>query len=151
MVAAVVPDLIALERKVRDYADTAGDNAAAEVARRISANAPRDTGVLAQGTEVERVDGLDWIAWTIRTTAQSDEGFDYATAQEEGTGIYRPGGSPVVPNPLYDSRGRRRRLAFYWKKTGKIEFRYSVRGTPPTWFFSHAVRDWPQLLREAFG
>lgn len=144
-------NLASLERRLRDYADKCGDDAAAEVMRRISANAPRDSGVLARGTEVERTDGYDWVGWTIRTTAESVEGFDYATAQEEGTGIYRPGGSPVVPNPLYDSRGRRRVLAFYWKKTGKVEFRYSVKGTPPTWFFSHATRDWVGLLREAFG
>jgi hypothetical protein len=137
-------NLASLERKLRDHADQAGDNAAAEVARRIAANAPRDTGALAQGTTVERTDGSDWIGWTIRTVADSSEGFDYATAQEEGTGIYRPGGSPIVPVNA-------KALRFFWKKTGRIEFRVSVKGTPPTYFFSHAVRDWPQLMVEAFA
>lgn len=118
-----------------------GDAAAQTVARQVSANAPRDKGRLAAAPTVRRDIGPSSIRWTIGVDVKSPEGYPYDVAQEEGTGVY------IGKGRIYPRRAKM--LRFYWRKVGRFVAFRSVKGTPPTRFFSKAIRDWPQRMRES--
>lgn len=120
-----------------------GDLAAQEIAREVSANAPRDKGRLAQAPKITRDIGPGSIRWTIGVDVKSPEGYPYDVAQEEGTGVYIGKGRIYPRHAKY--------LRFYWRKVGRFVAFRSVKGTPPTRFFSKAIRNWPQRLKESSG
>lgn len=131
-----------IERKVIEAQIRRGDAAALLVARQISANAPRGlTNRLSQAPTVRRDVEDRSIRWTIGIDVKSPEGYPYDVAQEEGTGVY-VGKGRITPK-------RAKMLRFYWRKVGHWVAFKSVKGTPPTRFFSKAIRDWPTRLRES--
>lgn len=135
-------DTTGIERALIQKAQERGDRAAQATARQVSANAPRGlTGKLAQAPMVRRVVGPSEIRWTVSVDVESPEGYPYDKAQEEGTGVY------IGRGRIYPKRAKF--LVFYWRKVGRVVAFRSVKGTPPTRFFSKAIRGWPERLREA--
>lgn len=135
-------DTRSLEQQLFKSAQLRGDRAAAETARAVSAGAPRDTGKLAGAPRVRRVVTPTEIRWTVAVDVTGGgSGYPYDVAQEEGTGVY------IGKGRIYPRRAPM--LVFFWKKVGRrVAFR-SVKGTPPTRYFSKGIRDWLQRLREA--
>lgn len=134
-------DTRGIEAKVIAAQVARGDAAAQLTARQVSANAPRGlTGKLAQAPTVRREIGPSSIRWTVGVDVKSPSGYPYDVAQEEGTGVY------IGKGRIYPVRAKR--LRFYWRKVGHVVSFASVKGTPPTRFFSKAIRDWPNRLRE---
>jgi hypothetical protein len=124
-------DTRSIEAQLFRAAQLRGDRAAQATAQAVSANAPRDTGKLANAPKVTR---------TVTPTG-GGQGYPYDVAQEEGTGVY------IGKGRIYPRRAPM--LVFFWKKVGrKVAFR-SVKGTPPTRYFSKAIRGWVERLREA--
>jgi hypothetical protein len=137
-------DLRGVEQALVNRAVLRGDTAAQETARQMSANAPRGlTGRLAQAPKVTRTVAGTRLSWKVSVDVKSPEGYPYDVAQEEGTGVY------VGKGRIYPRRARR--LVFYWRKVGRVVAFRSVKGTPPTRFFSKAIRDWPARLRDTEG
>lgn len=88
--------------------------------------APVNTGRLRSSITTELVRYAGQLACIVGTNV------NYAMYQHEGTGIYGPHGTPIVPR-------RARFLRF--KPQGSSEFVYArqVRGTPPTFFLRRAL------------
>lgn len=135
---------VALEEKLRDRAVARMVEAGDELRRRIEHDAPRDTGALSVAPVTVTTSTERQVVTKITVDRKSASGFDVATAQEEGTGVYAGRGRiyPIPPN---------RRLVFFWPKIGAVVSFASVKGTPATHFFSTNVDRWLDDLREAFG
>jgi len=88
--------------------------------------APVDTGRLRASITAELVQYAGSIAVLVGSNV------NYAMFQHEGTGLYGPHGTPIVPR-------RARFLRF--KPRGSSEFVYAreVRGVPPTFFLRRAL------------
>ena len=92
----------------------------------------RRTGALHDSITAE-TDGL---------RARVQVGAEYGRYQNEGTGIYGPNGQRIRPR-------RARALVFDWPAVGGIVFAASVAGSEPTRFWTKAVEEWPDIVREA--
>ncbi len=88
--------------------------------------APVDTGRLRASITTELVQYAGSIAVIVGTNV------NYAMYQHEGTGIYGPHGTPIVPV-------RARALRFRPRGSTDFVFAKSVRGTPPTFFLRRAL------------
>lgn len=88
--------------------------------------APVDTGRLRASITTELVTYAGSLAAIVGTNV------NYAMYQHEGTGIYGPHGTPIVPV-------RARFLRFKPKGSSTFVFARSVRGTPPTFFLRRAL------------
>lgn len=138
-------DTRGIEETLLRRAQERGDAAATETARQISANAPRGlTGALKEAPKVHRNVGPSSVRWTVSVDVKSQGGYPYDVAQEEGTGIYI-GKGRIVP------KKKGGLLIFYWRKVNRVVAFRSVKGTPPTRFFSKAIRGWSDRLRETGG
>jgi hypothetical protein len=135
-------DTRSIEAQLFRAAQLRGDRAAQATAQAVSANAPRDTGKLANAPKVTRTVTPTGITWKVAVDVTGGgQGYPYDVAQEEGTGVY------IGKGRIYPRRAPM--LVFFWKKVGrKVAFR-SVKGTPPTRYFSKAIRGWVERLREA--
>lgn len=133
----VTVDISGLRQAVIDRNTQVADDAVQAMFLDMEANAPRDTGAMTQTMTVEVTDSGDrHIGRHIAAPAE------YASYQDEGTGVYGPEGTPIVP-----TNGKV--LAFYWRKTGKVEFRASVLGSPATHWWSDRVSRWADYVAEA--
>lgn len=132
-----------LEEKVRVRAAEKMTAASDEMRRQIEHDAPRDTGQLSVAPVTSTTVSDRQIVSHVTVNRESPSGFDIATAQEEGTGIYAGRGRIYPTNHKY--------LKFYWSKFGVTIYAKSVAGSPATHFFSNAVAKWKDLLSEAYG
>jgi hypothetical protein len=88
--------------------------------------APVDTGRLRASIEVKQVIYRGQVAVLVGTNV------NYAMFQHDGTGIYGPRATPIVPiNGQF--------LRFRPKGSSGYVFARSVRGTPPTFFLRRAL------------
>lgn len=88
--------------------------------------APVDTGRLRASIEARQVVYRGQVAVLVGTNV------NYAMFQHEGTGIYGPHGTPIVPvNGQF--------LRFRPKGSSGYVFARSVRGNPPTFFLRRAL------------
>lgn len=87
---------------------------------------PVNTGRLRSSITTELVQYSGNIAVLVGTKV------NYAMYQHEGTGIYGPHGTPIVPV-------RARALRFRPKGSTQFVYARMVRGTPPTFFLRRAL------------
>lgn len=133
----VIVDASGLEAKIREFYGEVADRAVLDMIDEMQATAPRDTGEMASSVYVaDRPDSGDQIVRVVRAPAE------WSSYQEEGTGIYGPQGTPIVPVNA-------KVLVFYWKQTGRIEFRKSVLGSPATHWWSNVIEKWADWLQGA--
>lgn len=88
--------------------------------------APVDTGRLRASIEVRLVRYSGEVAVLVGSNV------NYAMFQHEGTGIYGPHGTPIVPVQA-------RFLRFQPKGSSVFVYARSVRGNPPTFFLRRAL------------
>lgn len=134
----VTVDASGLEEKVRGFYGDIADRAVDDMFAEMRAEAPRDTGQMTENLESVPDDDGDQIVRRLHAPEQ------YSSFQEEGTGVYGPEGTPIVPTTA-------KVLVFFWKKTGKVEFRTSVLGSPATHWWSKVIDRWAEFLRGALG
>jgi hypothetical protein len=127
-----------LRERARDRMEVASD----EVRRQIEHDAPRDTGRLATLIATRTVEDSTSITTKVTTEARTEDGRDYGKWQDEGTGVY------IGRGRIYPKHGPV--LKFFWPKIGKFMVVRSVKGTPPTHFFTRNVELWRDRLQEAF-
>lgn len=131
------------ERHLRELARDRMEVASDEVRRQIEHDAPRDTGKLATLIATRTEEDSDSITTKVTTEARTEDGRDYGVWQDEGTGVY------VGKGRIYPRRPGGM-LTFFWPKVGRVVSFRSVKGTPPTRFFSKNVELWKDRLTEAF-
>jgi hypothetical protein len=100
------------------------------VAVRARFYAPEDTGKLRDRIQPRQT--VQVSQHRVEAIVEADT--FYAVWQHEGTGIYGPHGTRIVPR-------RAQFLRFYWKKVGAVVAYRSVRGTPGTKYLIKGVRD----------
>lgn len=133
-------DMSALRDRVRSWGIDVATSAAQLVIADMRATAPRDTGDMTDDrhlsiTSVEV--GGDLVAITVEATAE------YASWQEEGTGVYGPRGQRIYPVQA-------KALVFNWKKMGGRQVAFaSVKGSPATKWFSTPLGRWSERVAEA--
>lgn len=134
----VVVDISGMRQSVIDRYTQVADDAVQAMFLDMENNAPRDTGEMTQTMTVEVDDSDRRIGRRIAAPAE------HSSYQDEGTGIYGPAGTPIVPVSA-------KVLKFYWKKSGKVEFRASVLGSPATHWWSERVARWADYVAEAMA
>jgi len=91
----------------------------------VRKKAPVDHGRLAGSFELSQTGDLSWrISSNVK----------YALMVHEGTGIYGPRATPIVPV-------RAKRLVFFWKKTGKMMYLPSVEGMKGRPYIDWAIKE----------
>lgn len=100
-----------------------------------SPSTPKDTGAMTANLFFETTEDQPPVLERLLHAPE-----EYSSFQDVGTGVYI-GEGPITPtdSPV---------LVFFWKKTGKVEFRRSVLGTPPTNWWTSVVTLWPEYLRD---
>ena len=128
-------DVSGIERLVRERGRAIAEVIGAEFVNTGQGFAPRRTGA---GADSIAVDGIDENGdqFVIRIVV----GEVYMRYQNEGTGIYGPEGSPIVP-----TNGK----VLVFDGIGGTVFTPSVRGTEPTHWWDRTVAEWPRIVREA--
>lgn len=131
-------DTSGLRDRVRSWGIDIATTAGQLVLDDIAATAPKDTGAMIEGTKITSVEiGETVVSLTVEASAE------YASFQEDGTGIYGPRGERIYPTNA-------RALVFNWKKAGgRLVAFASVKGTPATHWFSKPLARWSQRLGEA--
>ncbi len=99
--------------------------------------APRDTGEMTNTLTVDNEDSDTLIARRVGAPVE------YASWQNEGTGIYAGGGR------IYPTNAKA--LHFYWRKMGVTVTFASVAGTPATHWWDNAIAKWPDFVAAALG
>ena len=135
MVATVKVNASRVDAALRARALVMGRRAGKLLVDEARRGVSRRTGELAESIKADspRVSG-DRVVVHVHVDAE------HGVYQEEGTGIYGPTGTPIRAR----SGGV---LRFDWPAAGGIVFARSVRGSPPTKFWSKALRRWPQIIR----
>jgi hypothetical protein len=124
-----------VEQAVREWAvQRVGDLATAFV-QVVRDKAPRRTGELADSVEVDDVSQTGDGA-----TAHVVVGAPYASYVDEGTGIYGPLGTPIVPVTA--------KVLVFPATVGPRAYVFTpyVLGSEPTHFWSRALEDWPSIV-----
>lgn len=111
------------------------DNAFQAMLVDMEAGAPRDTGLMTQSIEIAEDDGDSLIRRTIHAPQE------YSSYQDEGTGIYGPEGTPIVPVNA--------KVLHFVAKDGTEFFVRSVKGTPRTGWWSDTVAKLEDYLAAA--
>jgi hypothetical protein len=132
-------DVSALTQSVRDHGRDVAKRLAASFVETAQGFAPRQSGAGADSIEAQEVEE-GGSGYTVSVTV----GEEYMRYQNEGTGIYGPLGTPIVP-----THGRF--LRFDSKVGGGIVFARSVRGTEPTHWWERTMMAWPSIVRDAAG
>lgn len=128
-------DASAVERLLRQRARDWTDRLADGVVRGAQQRTSRRTGALHDSiAATPAADSGDTFVAHVRV------GADYGKFQDEGTGVYAPGGTRIQGNPL---------LAFDWPAAGGLVIVHSVAGSPGTHFWSETMGDWPNIVRAA--
>jgi hypothetical protein len=128
-------DIAKMEALVREHAAAKAVEAAEAFVAVVRSLAPRRSGDLAASVEADRI--YDTPSGTTAVIVVSSP---YARFQNEGTGIYGPEGTPIVPkNGQF--------LVFPKKIGGGLVFTREVRGTEPTHFWERSIERWPDILR----
>lgn len=118
--------------------DVLVDLAVEEMFAEMKSGAPRDTGAMTDTLNASPANS----GFSIRRSVRAPQ--TYSTYQDEGTGIYGPQGTPIVPRNA-------KVLAFYWRRTGKMMFLPRVMGSPATKWWSDVIKKWPDFIRRAVG
>lgn len=121
-----------VQSRGRDIADAIG----ASFVAKAQGLAPRRTGA---GADSIVVDGVDEYGEGFRIRIVVGE--VYMRYQNEGTGIYGPEGTPIVP--------RSAKVLVFDSPVLGLTFAPSVRGTEPTHWWDRTVDAWPEIVREA--
>lgn len=130
-----------LDDGVRALGERLGNRLGEAFVREAQGNASRRTGRMAEMTIADPADVTgDTVTVTVHNDAQSDDGYYYGVAQDEGTGIFGPDGRPITPK-------RARVLAFDWAAAGGMVFAHSVRGSEPTRWWTKTIEAWRTLVR----
>lgn len=111
---------------LRALVEDAGELLADEVRRR----APEDTGRLRDAIQASPPEPVS-DGWRTEIAPGGLQP-NYAVWVNDGTGIYGPHATPIVPVHA-------KFLRFYWKKSGQVEYRRSVRGQPGQHFFERGL------------
>lgn len=128
-------DTSGLQRLLRERGRDIATRLGAEFVNTAQGFAPRRTGAGADSIEVQSVDE-NGDAFVIRIVV----GEVYMRYQNEGTGIYGPEGTPIVP-----TNGK----VLVFDGIGGTVFTPSVRGTEPTHWWDRTVDAWPSIVRNA--
>lgn len=127
-------DASAIEQAVHAYTLDRAQRLGDAFADAVRSNAPRRSGALADSVEVEPARQTSQGA-AVRVVVNAE----YGRFVEEGTGIYGPEGTPIVPR-------NGNVLVFDWPAAGGIVFARHVRGMEPTHFWARALERWPDIV-----
>ncbi len=140
-----------LRRAVRARAEQRFTSAVAAMVEAVRADAPRDSGTLESS-----IGEAGRSAAGARLSTLLVAPVEYASWQDEGTGIYGPKGTPIVAKGggvlAWEGTGRARtgrRAAGAAQTASGMVFARSVRGSPATKFWSSNVT--PEGWREALS
>lgn len=113
-------DGVSIDNMLRGATEEASDY----LHSKVLANTPVDKGDLYRSITLSPI---EYRGKTLRVTI-STKGIKHAMWVEEGTGVYGPKHTSIVPlkSPL---------LVFFWKKTGRWMYMSSVKGQPGKWMF----------------
>lgn len=125
-----------LERALRDRGRELAERIGKSFVNTAQGLAPRKTGAGADSIEVVSVDEA-----ATGFTARIEVGEIYMRYQNEGTGIYGPDGTPIVPVSA-------KVLVFDSPILG-LTFAPSVRGTEPTHWWDRTLDAWPRIVSDA--
>lgn len=127
-------DMSALERQVQEYALAKVADLASAFRDAVRANAPRRIGTLSESVEVDSIE-----ATPTGARARVIVSAPYGRFVNDGTGIYGPLGTPIVPTShTY--------LKFPALIGGGVVFARSVKGSEPTHFWERALDRWPDIV-----
>jgi len=129
-------DISGVQTQLQQFARDKADALGAEFVRRAQARAPRRSGAMADAVTYEVVDGGNGPEVRVRCDAE------YARWQDEGTGIYGPQGTPIVP---------RQARVLAWEGQDGMVFAMSSRGSPATRWWALTLREWPDIVRAVAG
>lgn len=131
----VTIDSTGLRERVIQRMNEVADDAVQAMFLEMDRDGPRDTGEMLNSLDV--------------TNTENGEGgrigrhvacpVEYASFQDEGTGVYGPEGTPIVPTTASV-------LVFYWAKTGRTMFLPSVQGSPATHWWSEKIARWGEYV-----
>jgi hypothetical protein len=130
-------DVSGVTRLVREHGRTIAESIGSTFVNKAQGLAPRRTGAGADSIAVEAVDDNGDV-YVVRIVV----GEVYMKYQNEGTGIYGPEGTPIVPRNA-------RVLVFDSAIMGGLVFAPSVKGTEPTHWWDRTIDAWPEIVREA--
>jgi hypothetical protein len=126
-------DTAALADRVRQAALDRGQRLGEAFVNAAQNNAPRRTGA---GADSIVIDGVSESAHGV--VVRIVVGEIYMRYQNEGTGIYGPEGTPIVPHGHV--------LVFDWFAAGGVVFATHVRGTEPTHWWDRTIAQWPDIV-----
>lgn len=120
--------------KVADAWGQVADDGFQAMLADMEADAPRDTGAMTQTLEVTADDGLTAVARKIHAPQ------GYSSFQDKGTGVY------IGEGRIYP---RTAKVLRWVAKDGTVIYRRSVKGTPPTRWWSDKIAKLGDYLRAA--
>lgn len=134
----VTMDASGLREKLIDRMNVVADDAVESMFLDMARDAPRDTGNMTNSLDVVNTDNGEGGRVGRRVSCP----VEYASWQDEGTGVYGPAGTPITPKSA-------KVLVFYWAKTGKVMYLPSVQGSPATKWWTSKIERWVDYVREA--
>lgn len=130
-----------LRSHIGEHAVRVAMRAADEAVSRTIAEESRRTGAMAAATHhTLPVLNSDRVTCEIRVDT------DYAKYQDDGTGVYGPGGQRIYPRKPGGV------LVFDWPAAGGVVFARSVAGAPGRHFFAEKMpMRWAESLADSIG
>lgn len=128
-------DTAAIHALVSDYAVERAADLGTAFVERAREYVPRKTGALSDSIEASDAHA-DGDAATVTVTV----GEEYGIYQDQGTGVFGPSGTRIVPlNPGG---------VLVWEDGGETIFARSVEGSPATKFWERTVNEWSLTVAE---
>jgi len=129
-------DVSDLVRMLDDFALSAIDAIGDEFIDRAHARSSRRSGELWNETQAEDPE-MDGVIASVKVVSD----VEYASYQDEGTGIYGPYGERIYPTHA-------KALVFDWPAAGGTVFFASVDGAPGTHYWTNTVDEFDEIVKE---
>lgn len=126
-----------IERLVREHARDRMERLGRAFVDQARELAPRRSGDGADSIEAGDVQENSG-GYSLTVTV----GAEYMRFQNEGTGVYGPGGQPITARPGGV-------LAFDWPAAGGMVFAHHVRGVEATHWWDRTILAWPRIVSAA--